>query len=204
MTTTRRTVYAQIANAVLAGLPEPQSQSLSADGTDGPYLFLNFDTHADARLWARWLSPICVDSERWDEHEPTATRAVWYWGERPGDEGGWGWNIVGREPLPDFDSKIWACPEGCGYNIADGPVPDGEDSTDELIRQHMEEHQFAEPTVEQVTIAALAPDSLRVPCGRCGHDEDGHKTEDGARLCLDCKGFCSSVVLVSAREARSS
>lgn len=40
----------------------------------------------------------------------------------------------------DADTKVWACPQNCGYHIVDGPVPDGEDPTDELIRRHMEEH----------------------------------------------------------------
>lgn len=48
-------------------------------------------------------------------------------------------------PLPDDgqpESKIWACPTpDCGYHIADGPVPEGEPSTDELIREHMAEHE---------------------------------------------------------------
>lgn len=40
----------------------------------------------------------------------------------------------------EMPSKIWACPEGCGYHIADGPVPAGEPTTDELIADHLEEH----------------------------------------------------------------
>lgn len=40
----------------------------------------------------------------------------------------------------ETESKIWACPENCGYHIADGPTADGEPSTDELISAHMEEH----------------------------------------------------------------
>jgi len=39
-----------------------------------------------------------------------------------------------------LESKIWACPTGCGYHIADGPTEDGEPSTDELISEHLEEH----------------------------------------------------------------
>lgn len=46
---------------------------------------------------------------------------------------------------PDNPSKIWSCPQGCGYHIADGPVPDDEPLTSELIHDHMLEHQqFAE------------------------------------------------------------
>lgn len=53
------------------------------------------------------------------------------------------------------------------------------------------------PTVEQVTIACLSPDSLVVPCPRCGHSEDVHESGEG-RCCIECKGFCSPVVLVPA------
>lgn len=160
MTTTRRMVYAQIANAVLAGLPEPQEQTF-----DPATVWLRFDNTDDARLWARWHSPECLASLY------TFTSALGgtndsplhcYYGKRPDD---WMWSIVGRDQ---------------GRSM---PV-DGNDR----------------PTVEQVTIAALAPDSLVVPCPRCGHDELIH--EDGAatdgRCCLDCAGFCSPVVLVPA------
>lgn len=39
-------------------------------------------------------------------------------------------------PFPN----VWSCPEGCGYHIADGPVPDDEPTTSELIRDHIEWH----------------------------------------------------------------
>lgn len=44
--------------------------------------------------------------------------------------------------IPAVVGKIWACPEqGCGYHIADGPAPDDELSTLELIREHLEQHE---------------------------------------------------------------
>lgn len=49
------------------------------------------------------------------------------------------------EPTVEAESKIWACPENCGYNIADGPTAYGEASTDELISEHMEEHTPVDP-----------------------------------------------------------
>lgn len=42
------------------------------------------------------------------------------------------------ESIPQTDSKIWACPNDCGYHIADGPTGDGEQSTAELIHDHLE------------------------------------------------------------------
>jgi len=46
---------------------------------------------------------------------------------------------------PDAEpGKVWACPEGCGYHIVDGPVPDGEPPTWELIREHLAEHEHAD------------------------------------------------------------
>jgi hypothetical protein len=52
------------------------------------------------------------------------------------------------EPVEQPESKIWSCPLGCGYNIADGPVPDGEpsrrygfsDTALDRIQEHLEEH----------------------------------------------------------------
>lgn len=50
------------------------------------------------------------------------------------------------EPVAEpVESKIWACPHACGYHIADGPVPDGEASTDELINEHLEEEHSGLP-----------------------------------------------------------
>lgn len=53
------------------------------------------------------------------------------------------------------------------------------------------------PVRDQGSVMAVdGNDRLPVRCPRCGHDEDGiHTTEDGRRLCLDCKGFCAPVVV---------
>lgn len=50
---------------------------------------------------------------------------------------------MSEDSIAQTESKIWSCPHGCGYYIADGPAPDGEPTTDELIAEHLEEH--AEP-----------------------------------------------------------
>ena len=153
-TTTRRMVYATIANAVLAGLPEPQEMTF-----DPATVWLRFDNTDDARLWARWHSPECLASFYTGGTNDAPLHC--YYGERSD----WKWSIVGRD-------------QGRSTLI------DGNDR----------------PTVEQVTIAALAPDSLIVPCPRCGHDEHHHEDDDPgtARCCLDCGGFCSPKVLVPA------
>jgi hypothetical protein len=71
-------------------------------------------------------------------------------------------NSITQTTVPTFDlspleSKIWSCAEpGCGYHIADGPVTDGEVSTDELIRAHLEEHG-------ELTAAVFAPAGYDAP-----------------------------------------
>jgi hypothetical protein len=47
---------------------------------------------------------------------------------------------TGERTYPAAESKVWSCPRGCGYHIADGPVEDGDLPTSELIREHLEEH----------------------------------------------------------------
>lgn len=64
------------------------------------------------------------------------------------------------QPGP-VDSKIWSCPEECGYHIADGPSDDGEESTDELISQHLEEHAEAVVVAELETEEAPEPETGR-------------------------------------------
>lgn len=62
--------------------------------------------------------------------------------------------------------SIWSCPRGCGYHIADGPVPDGDVPIDVLISEHMEEHGPAvvELTDELAkTLAAVVDNTLEYP-----------------------------------------
>lgn len=138
--TTRRMVYATIANAVLEGMPEPQSQEFGPGDT----VWLRFDSHDDARLWARWHSDVCLSSFYTSSPKNGQTLEC-YFGDRPE---GFRWSIVGKRAVP---------------------------------------------TAEQVTVAALSPDTLIVRCPRCGHDEQVHETGDTetTRCCLDCGGFCS-------------
>lgn len=52
-------------------------------------------------------------------------------------------NSIAQANATEQDGAVWGCPEpDCGSRIADGPVPHGEASTDELIREHMEGHAF--------------------------------------------------------------
>lgn len=77
------------------------------------------DEFSDGYNWLPW-------SELWQRYGGPGVRIV---------------RLVPETPSEPVESKIWACPEGCGYHIADGPVPDGEPPTWELIQEHMEEHR---------------------------------------------------------------
>lgn len=68
---------------------------------------------------------------------------------------------VDRSTVDDQQSKIWACPTGCGYHIADGPPRyDGDEPTDELIRQHMVDHEPASVAIADAIVQAEAASPL--------------------------------------------
>lgn len=74
--------------------------------------------------WAfQYSSPERAGVERYHLHEVPMPRAL--------------------DDASTVESKVWACPEGCGYHIADGPADDDEPTTDELIATHLEEHGYA-------------------------------------------------------------
>lgn len=141
MTTTRRMVYAQIANAVLAGYPEPESQEFGPNEV----VRLTFDSHAAATQWARWFGPDCEAGGYTADVLDTGRSLRCYHGKRSD----WSWQIVGREP-----------------------------------------------------IAAEA--RLKVPCGRCGHDENIHQYDTASnqtgRLCIECRGWCAPVLVQAGVE----
>lgn len=64
---------------------------------------------------------------------------------------------MSEDSIAQTESKIWACPHGCGYHIADGPAPDGEPTTGELIAEHLEEH------AEQAVTIGLPPAACGCP-----------------------------------------
>lgn len=77
----------------------------------------------------------------------------------------------------DGDSKIWACPNRCGYHIADGPIEDGDMPTSELITEHLEYE------CPQRTWRAVLTELVRLMV------DGGLATPDSVRLCTeDCDG----------------
>ena len=89
----RREVWLSIALAVARdGLPIPTSVRISDNGAHRPWLYLNFDQHADTEGWARHYGA----TTRAHDREDLGNR---YW-TAEADAEGWHLYIEGNEPLP--------------------------------------------------------------------------------------------------------
>lgn len=152
----RREVWLSVALAVARdGMPEPIDFDVDQAGHSA---YLRAAGRAEFDRWVAHLGVKVIEPMLSSDGVRNLLRA-----RANRDADGWYWTVqayvpIDAEPEPSdlaeqvvaailadaddlpSDSKTWACPNGCGYHIVDGPVPDGEPPTWVLIRNHLEEH----------------------------------------------------------------